>query len=105
MDKRLVKYVWVDEDGEAVSPQHTTFRSAVSFINSYAMRKQRIETGLKRARQRDDRWELERRETEEANLTKTGKDPVKLRRLVIAQTFEDPSADEQRVADLFLPVR
>lgn len=104
MESQIIKYVWLDENGEAVSPQHATFRSAVSFINSYSMRRKRIETGIGRAQRREDGWELERYETEKANLTKTGKDPVKLARLVVQQTVENPSADEQRVADLFLPV-
>jgi len=99
----IIKYVWLDENGDGVSPQYTSFRAAINFIHSYAMLKQRIETCLLRAKRRRNEREVERLKADQANLAKTGKDPVKLCRLVIQQTIEDPSADEQRVADLFLP--
>lgn len=82
------RFVWVDEDGHQVSPVHTTFRRALNFISGWQGNFDRIkgleeQTGhiLPASKQ----------------LTKTGKPPVALKRVVITATVEDLTEDEQRL--------
>lgn len=104
MDEQTIKYVWLDKDGGEVSPNHSSFRAAIGYINSYSMRKRRIETGLAKARQREDEWAMNRYSEEARNLSKTGKDPVKLSRVLISRALADLTADETLAAAVFLPV-
>lgn len=99
MIKDQVKYVWLDEDGEHVSPMHNKFGSALNFINGWHDRYARL---------------VDQSPTHEVDLTrkhsfmgyqsmsKSGKPPVKLVRAVVRVAQEDLSQAEQAVVDAYM---
>lgn len=92
----LPRYVWVDEDEKQVSPIHKELRSAFSFINGWHSRWARMV----------EKWgtpndgEYLHREFEA--MTKSGKPPVKLKRVEISITVEDITEEEQKMAEIMM---
>jgi hypothetical protein len=101
-----IRYCWVDEDGARVSPVHKDFGKALSVIADWpAMlaRVQRWQDELDEKRREkpdselgDANYERNNREREEKRITeamfkitRTGKPPVQLKRLVIRTLVED----------------
>jgi hypothetical protein len=84
-----IRFVWVDEDGQPMSPRHEKFRSALNFINGWSARWDRV-----RHLGKDSHWVL--------SVTKTGKPPVKLQRLVVRAYAVDLTPGQQEIVDTYL---
>ena len=94
MNDTEINYVWVDEDGDQVSPRHRKFTSAMSFVTAWNDRWARI----------IDRWgsiESAPRQLRDS-LTRTGKQPVELKRVVVRYDFEPLSEAEETVVKVML---
>lgn len=98
MTKDQVKYVWLDEDGEHVSPMHVKFGSALNFINSWHGRVERL-----RERFGDD-FDLTAKDSAYGyvSLSKSGKPPVKLVRAVVKTFIEDLTDAEATVVSVYV---
>jgi len=94
MTDTKVKYVWVDEDGNQVSPIHSKFSTAMHFVAAWWSRHDRVV----------DRWtSLENApDTLTQSLTKTGKPPVDLKRLVIREEAAELSESERSITDALI---
>lgn len=99
----MPRYVWIDEDGAQVSPIHKELRSAMHFINGWAANYERVQK--ERQRMRDSG--IENAETVETRadqtltqLTKSGKPPVKLKRVMIEINVVDPTEEEMKLAEI-----
>lgn len=105
----LPRYVWIDEDDNQVSPIHKELRSAFSFINGWQDRFER----LKRAFCADEDLDPDdltpemikhdsRFQRAYQQMTRTGKSPVKLKRVTIEIKIEEPSDEEKTLAAVMM---
>jgi hypothetical protein len=79
------KWAWFDEDGEQVSPTHQKFVSALKFFDGWQARFDRVS------------WS----DTARQQLTRTGKPPVALRRLIV-RTYAAPlTAAQQEIVNTY----
>lgn len=122
-----IKFCWVDEDGARMSPVHKTILAALNFLVGWDDARERLERAAVKAQEKYDD-ELERIEhwqpegglpqiegrkrsavqsfdydvnkINEAKfkITRTGKPPAQLRRLVTSTVVQDPSEDELLLA-------
>lgn len=91
-DLKQPRFVWVDEDDKQVSPVHTTMRAALSFISGWPARfESYVEAhgGIDNIRPDALR-----------QMTKSGKLPVKLKRVKISVEVEELTQDEQRLVGI-----
>jgi len=93
-----IKYVWVDEDGREVSPVHAKFRSALSF---YAGWHDKAERHRKRFGEDADLTQPHSG-VGYSSLSKSGKAPVQLKRVVIRTYIEDLADKQQAIVDAYL---
>lgn len=93
----LPRYVWVDRDDRQVSPIHKELRSAFNFVNGWNDRWTRIVEQYGDPNEEGTTWtgNLDQ-------LTKSGKPPVKLRRVVIDIKVEDVTEEEQKMAEIMM---
>lgn len=89
----IVKYVWLDEDGERVSPLHAKLGTALNFINGW-------DTSYARVAGRFGDVGGPRREIEA--LTKTGKRPQTLVRVEISEQEVDLTEGERLALSAFI---
>jgi hypothetical protein len=104
METILPRYVWVDEDDNQVSPIHKELRSAFNFVNGWDQRFERIkrecfddEEPSPEVIQRDPRFQRAYQQ-----MTRSGKPPVKLKRVRIEIKIEEPSGEEQSLAAVMM---
>lgn len=113
-----VQYVWLDEDGERVSPIHKTLGSAVNWVSEWHENCMRLQKKLEElyALQATFTTDSERKEyafgrcnqdiksaeNSSKKMSKTGKQPIKLGRWVMTTAVVDPNVDERRLSDLVL---
>lgn len=107
-----IRYCWVDENGKRVSPIHTSFGPALTYINDWNKRAAAIERRAVEAQREWDMaksqdpqpvaWRLEKfeREVERVNtiknkLTLTGRAPIRLVRVVTRMTVEPLTEAEE----------
>lgn len=89
------RYVWLDEDGEQVSPIHREFRSAILFAVDWQTRWDKLverfgepsETNLSRFQKN---W---------SQMTRSGKPPLTLKRVHIEITVDELWPEEAVVAE------
>lgn len=91
-------YVWVDEDNEECGPTHKSFKAAVGFITSYdqkhASLTRRIDNLVEKIEEQEygqayNETKLEEAREGLAKLSRSGKRPIELRRLLI-RTYVAP---------------
>jgi len=106
-----VRYCWVDEDGARVSPVHRDFGKALSWISDWPEWRDRIDERELQLDDRNDAYHTARRETESESIAKarkkltlTGKQPVRLRRLVLRTTVESIVDHEAAAVDHTLSI-
>lgn len=98
LEVMLPRYVWLDEDEEQVSPIHKEFRAAMQFISNWqgqwdaAVAKHGFPT----------REDLTDRYLPFRQLTKSGKAPTHLKRIVIKIEMEEPSQQEIEQSQVML---
>lgn len=118
-----IRFCWVDEDGERMSPVHTDIGKALSFCADWQFRYDRLEERAREAAEAIEdsksraashgevlnehtlnRYEQDAKKFQEARdkLTPTGKPPAALKRLVIRATVEEPTELELKMAELEL---
>lgn len=118
-----VRYCWVDEDGERMSPIHADIGKALSFCADWQFKHDRLERQASEAAEavkdaqshatvRGDvldertlrRYEQETEKFQQLRdkLTPTGKPPTALKRMVVRATIEDPNELERQMAELEL---
>lgn len=92
-----IHYVWLDEDGEQMSPTHRNFGTALNFVSGWHRR-------VDRRRRRDPELDLTRPDPASgyAALSKTGKPPQRLVRIVVREAQEDLSPHELAVVQAML---
>lgn len=93
----LPRYVWVDEDDNQVSPIHKELRSAFNFVNGWSDRWARIVEQYGDPTEEGTSWT-----GSVDQLTKSGKPPVKLKRVVINIKVDDVTEEEQRMAEIMM---
>lgn len=81
-----IKYAWLDEDGNQMSPTHEKLRSALNFINGWNSRWERV--------QGNPRYE--------ATASKTGKAPHRLQRLIVRTYSADLTPAQQEIVETYL---
>lgn len=94
----LPRYVWLDEEGEQVSPVHQSLRSAISFISGWQTR---WNTLIKRYGE----YNLNNKsffEKAYSPMTRSGKPPHQLKRLMVKTELVQLSEEEQIIADALL---
>jgi hypothetical protein len=93
------RYVWLDEDDNQVSPIHREFHSAMTFVNNW---KGRWDLLIKRYGEPDtDKYAFTSYGKFRA-LTRTGKAPLKLMRVIVRISVEDSTEEEQEKAKIML---
>lgn len=118
-----IRFCWVDEDGERISPVHNDVGKALSFCADWQLKHDRLEVRAQEVTEafqeaqsqatvrgeplpeyRIQRSEQDAKKFQEARekLTLTGKPPAKLMRLAVRITLEDPIEIEQQMAALEL---
>jgi hypothetical protein len=88
-----IKYVWLDEDGEQVSALHKNFATALNFINGWHDRYMRL-------KQRYPGFEHSSMHYQA--MTKSGKPPVQLVRVVIRTDHEELTEAERMIVEAML---
>lgn len=87
----VVRYVWLDEKGEQVSPIHRKVSTALNFVEGW-----------------HERWDRLNRHNvpEDSNyrkmMTRTGEPPVKLKRVVIETKLAELMPGEQTLLDAWM---
>lgn len=106
-----IRFCWIDEDGARVSPVHKDFGKAISWISDWPSHMARTTEKLEKARAEmsqhppDSGWyrSAERDATKAQEildrLTRTGKPPVRLRRLVMRTTVESIESHENETVE------
>jgi hypothetical protein len=117
----VVQYAWVDEDNARTSPFHKDIGKAIGYVLDWTEKAERLNVAAERAqiefenknsewrddnpgqeppRYRLDRFEQDLRKIEQARqkLTRTGKTPKRLVRLVTRIDVEDPTDEENQLA-------
>lgn len=95
VSKQQIKYMWIDEDGEQVSPVHAKFGTALNFINGWHERVGRLR----------EKWgpdfDLTRPHSSSGYtaLSKSGKPPVQLVRLVVREVQEELTEQERAIVE------
>lgn len=88
-----VRYVWLDEDGAEVSPQHAKFFTALSFRDRWDDHVRKL-----RARYGDDADLTQPSPAAGYSaLTKTGKPPVTLKRIIVEVRYDELTLAEKDV--------
>lgn len=101
----LPRYVWVDEDDKQVSPIHKELRSAFNFVNGWQHRFDRLITEASEQGEKLTEEEIKhdsRFQTGYQKMTRSGKPPVKLKRIKISIEVLDPTEEEQTLAKVML---
>ena len=94
-DLKHPRFVWVDEDGKQVSPVHRNMRAALSFISGWQTRYDNLVQAHSDSERSSGRF------LDAINsMTKSGKPPVKLKRVKISVEVEDLTEDEQRLVGI-----
>lgn len=94
----LPRYVWVDEDGEQVSPIHESMRAAINFINGWHPRWGKL---VERWGEPDDDDKF-RKHYAYAPMTKSGKPPTDLKRVHVQISVVDIDTEERAIVDAML---
>lgn len=81
-----IKYAWLDEDGNQMSPTHEKLRSALNFINGWNARWARVQGQVS--------WEKD--------VTRTGKPPHRLQRLIVRTYSAELTAAQQEIVETYL---
>lgn len=93
-----IRYCWIDEDGSRVSPVHKDFGKALSWVSDWPQAWQRmIERENNISEGHSSNYQDREREILadlRDKLSRTGKPPRTLRRLVIRTTVESPVEHE-----------
>ena len=99
----LPRYVWVDEDDNQVSPIHKELRSAFNFVNGWDEKIERFkrEMGDEDLGFDDIAADPGRRMSYQ-KLTRSGKPPVKLKRVSIEVTVNEATEEEKTLAGVML---
>lgn len=104
-----IKYVWVDEDDEVMSPIHGSLGAALGFAGDWQEKWDKAQATFERAeatpedhRTYSQRQILENAEKTAMKLTKTGKPPHRLKYHVTTVTIEDMTDAEDSAAQLVL---
>lgn len=98
-----IRYCWIDEDGARVSPVHKDFGKALSWVADWPeswARLNQLQSQLSDAV--SERWrqlDAEKIQRARARLTRTGKPPRVLRRLVLRTTTETIAEHERETVD------
>lgn len=94
------RYVWIDEDGNQVSPIHREFHSAMTFVNGWQTRWDLLRG--KHGRDFDIEEEMSYTYSKFRAMTKTGKPPKELKRVVVRVAVEEPTDEEKDKAKVML---
>lgn len=88
-----IKFVWLDEDGNQVSPTHTKIRSALNFVVWWRERFERVANNWGGFERVPDHL----RDT----LTKTGKPPVRMEQRIIRTYAVELTDAQQALVDTY----
>lgn len=122
--EEVISWCWVDEDGARVSPIHKKMSAVLAFLNNWNERKDRIEQSAAAAQTKYEEDKALARARGEAqprayeilhfensverinkamnNLSRTGKPPVRLYRLINRTTVNEPTETESKMAQAML---
>ncbi len=86
------RYVWVDEDGHQVSAVMREFGRALNFIQSWQARWDKLQRSIEEGRK------VYGHGADVAAMTRSGKPPITLKKIVVSIEIVDLEGDEQTVA-------
>lgn len=98
MEVLLPRYVWLDEDEEQVSPIHKEFRAAMQFVMNW---QGQWDAAIAKHGY-PDKDDLLSSWMPFRKLTKSGKPPTHLKRVIVKIEMEEPSAEEIAQAQVML---
>jgi hypothetical protein len=97
-------YVWMDEDGEECGPTHKGFKAAVGFISAYDQKHATLTRKIDNLTEKIDAQDFGQQYNEEqrekarealSKLSRSGKRPIELRRLLV-RTYVAPLPDKHQ---------
>ena len=96
-----IRYVWLDEDGQVVSPIHEHFGAALGFINDWQGRWERLEERLADEQALEppsqSHYTIQRIQGRQEKMTRTGKPPSELHRVRVTVSLAPLSFAEQNL--------
>lgn len=93
-----VRYMWIDEDGRVVRAEpFTDFAKALTWFQGWEARMIGLRRRLDQAEENGRDWQVDNYKKDIEMMSKTGKPPVELRRVVLQATVHEISPAERRI--------